>query len=400
MQSLTYAESGNIMFRPEYKGVLDPIERSERDAALAAIPKEDRQRPSGYPSVPMWYPPVYYLLTSLVYRATAPFQYLDVIFSLRVFSVFLSLISLVFQYLTFRLIFPDRPRQILAVAVITLMPMYSFMQMAINPEVAITALFSAFIYLAVRSLRQGHGIGASLVMGAIVGVGLLTKQSMAPAVPAYLVLVGLLLAYRRVNVRQALQYAVLFGVVVLVIAGWWYYLNPSTTSPSYHQGDVPPLSLGGFLDYLSVYYMNYDWVYDTFWGYFGWLDTPVSPRIFELLQAVFFFSLVGLTLELAKQTWRRRVDPVLPFMIVTAALELSFFIGLEYVRVNTGETAFIQGRYFFPVITLIVALQVVGLSAFLPSPVQRRGLMAVIIPALAMFHVISLAQFVIPRYYF
>jgi 4-amino-4-deoxy-L-arabinose transferase-like glycosyltransferase len=390
----------DISHRPEYRGTFDDAARAEREAELAAIRGDARvPHPGGEPIVPVDYPPLYYWLSAQVYRLASPFTYLDVIFALRLFSVALSVVGLVFQFWTFRLIFPDRPRQLLTVLLLTLMPMYTYMQSAINAEVLVTVLFSAFIYLAVKSIREGLDVRRSALIGLVVGLGLLTKQSFLPAVPMFGVLLGIMLFRGRITVRQTVAYGALFASILLVLDGWWYLVRSGAVSPAYHDQPVQPLGLASFLDYVRAYYTRYDWIFDSYWGYFGWLDAPLDQRTFDLIRALSAVSLAGLVGHLAVRAVRWRVDPAVVFMVLGGLGFLVFYILLEYIRIRSGEGAFMQGRYMFPVVTIIVALQVIGLSAFLPRTLQQRGLLAVLIPAVAALHVLALSQFVLPRYY-
>ena len=144
-----------------------PLSRDPRDMGVEGYSYEGFQ------------PPLFYLLAAPVY-AILPNDILVKVFGLRYATVGLSLLTI---WITFRIaadLFPQR--RLLPYLICTLLIMIPERALAagrVNNDALIEVMAAAFVWACTRALLQGISIRQSQLMGMLLGLGLLTKTSMA-----------------------------------------------------------------------------------------------------------------------------------------------------------------------------------------------------------------------------
>lgn len=346
------------------------------------------------------YPPAYYLLASFIYRLLASSNILTIMFGLRVFSALITSVTVLFHYLTLRRFFNDEATSRATALLIALSPMYIYMGMAVNPDVLVWLAFSVYLYLMTRAVTEGLSTRLNLGLAVTAAVGLWIKQTFLLAVPFYgILLVFLVLQKKLTPVRAVAPLAVFLGAIA-VLDGWLYLGDFIRTSPSYPgERQTEEVTAIGFLRQVRSSWTEYRWTFDTFWGNFGWLDTPLSDRVYNLVRWGSAAAAVTLGLHLLFSLVRRRPDTVSFFYLSLAITFIAFFMVINYMRIATGEGWLLQGRYFFPIIVLIIGLQVRGLTSFIPPGSVRNGVLLALVVGMVLFQVDVLVRYVLPRYY-
>ncbi|MCD6508188.1 glycosyltransferase family 39 protein [Candidatus Poribacteria bacterium] len=165
----------------------------------------------------MFQPPFYYVLASLIYRASGSLksaQYLTAVFG--TFNVVLA-------FLMLRLILPERRELHLAgLTLAAFMPMQIYMNPLITNEVPAATVISLSLYLGLRWLRREKvGWLRFALLGASLSLALLTKYT------ALFVLITLTAVYLLRWVREGKEFAgvVLMLLIVIASAGWFYARN-------------------------------------------------------------------------------------------------------------------------------------------------------------------------------
>lgn len=367
------------------------------ESKIASLPRELREKvdPS-FGNSAAAYPPGYYLLASLVYRLLSSGDIFSIMFGLRVFSALLTSITLLFHYLTLRLYFADRTTARVTAFLIALSPMYVFMGMAVNVEVLLWLLFSIYLYLLARALREGLSAKMNLVLAVVVALGLWVKQTFMVGILFYLLLLGFLRLRRSIEWSQLIRAALMFSGVVALMAGWLYVSGTATTSP-----EVPPgePSLAGFLAHFVRLWRSYRWaLQETFWGSFGWLDTPLSQTLYAVLGFVSVSALAGFLWYIVSTKRRKELPDEAVFFSLVVVLFAGAFVVLNYLVLASGAGWFLQGRYLFPIMAPIMAILVTGLTWKAPERSKTFLLMGMM-GAMVFFHTITLFDYVIPRYY-
>jgi 4-amino-4-deoxy-L-arabinose transferase-like glycosyltransferase len=346
------------------------------------------------------YPPTYYLLASLVYRILSGFNVLIILLGVRILSAAISTATVFFSYLTLRRFFSEDRLAKASAFIIAMLPMYAYMGAAVNPDVLVWLGFSVFLYLLTRSFDEGLSPRMNVALGLTMATGALVKQTFLIAVPMYVILLAFLWYKKLLTPRQA---ATSLGVVLamlVVLDGWVYLSGIVRTSPSYpgvheHQART----IRSFLSHLYHRAGDYANTFNTAWGTYGWLDTPVSQRVFGLIRTVCAIATVGLVFYLVSTVVSRKPDLKAMFYVLISGVYVAAWVVLNYLRVTSGEAWLLQGRYFFPIIVPIIALLLRGLLFYVPLPRARDVVLVALVVGVLWFQVDSLAGYVIPRFY-
>lgn len=397
------ATTGGLPFNPEAIQDFQPGSRDGwKEEAIADLPRDLRtQRNEGEVNPARDYPPLYYFLASLVYRPVAGQDALTILFTIRVFSAVLSTLTILFGYLALKRFFGQEMLAAGTILAITFMPMYIYMGAAINPEVLVCLLFAVLIYLMTRALEDGLSFRTNLAMAIVIGLGLWTKQTFLVAIPMYLTLFGFLYLRGKLSIGDAARHLGVAAAALLVMTSWLYLGGFIRTSPDYTGEDpvTQTRSLSDFKNHFEEYWPFFRWTFDTFWGMYGWIDTPLTTDLYEVIRIGTAVAAVGLVALLLTSVYRRALDARVLFYLALSVIFVAAFIVINYLRITSGEVWLLQGRYFFPVIVPIIALLMHGALWYVPQPNRRRVLLAVIVAGVLWLQTDALFTYVIPRYY-
>ena len=346
------------------------------------------------------YPPTYYFLASLVYRVVSGFNLLIIVFGLRVLSAALSTGTMLFNYLTLRRFFDDERTTKSSALIVAMSPMYAYMGAAVNPDVLVWLIFSIFLYLITRSFDDGLAPGMNVAIGATIVAGTLVKQTFLIAVPMYVILLGFLWYKELLSPWQAMySLGVVLGMLAL-FDGWLYVSGIIGTSPSYPgEHERTARTIAGFIQHYYDRWTDYSNTFNTAWGNFGWLDTPLSRRVFGLIRTGSAIAVVGLAFHVAHSVAKRQPDLKAMFFVLISVAYISAWTVVNYLRITSGEAWLLQGRYFFPIIVPIVALLVRGLLWFVPQPRARDAILIALVVGVLWLQTDALAGYVVPRFY-
>jgi hypothetical protein len=302
------------------------------------------------------------------------------LFGARLFSVLLLCITLIFTYATARELHLKERTALLLTAAIGLFPLTSFISSYVQPDNLGLTLASICFYLSLRLRRQPDSGRLQVWLGLASAALLVTKPHF------YLCVFGCgaaALIVQRLSLRLALaswlRCAVLLLAPALAVGMVHLYV---TSGVANYYGDAAPVNhsvkalIKGFNNALMNYYAGP--THDSFWGVFGWMDTPLmiaSPkwtaRVHFILQVTAWLVL-GLTLLRLAQVasrlfslWRRgRRQAVWRIALSNVPVNSYFLFTVLmfalYIRLDNRFAA--QGRNWFPFLLPIF------LTAFVYAP--------------------------------
>lgn len=299
----------------------------------------------------------------------------------RLVSILMSTGTVFAAWLVARELFPPRelkPRDFASRAIeriatmlfVACVPMFAFISGSINNDNA-AALFSALgLWWALRVARAGQqSIASALIAGLIAGLGVLSKSSVIGLLGLYgLAQIGALATLGRIDVRGILRAAlwllVAFGVVAL-LSGWWFARNLQL------YGDL--LGWNAFLDVvgrrdtpatLAQLWTEREGFVWAYWGVFGAMNVIMPPWLYELLNGIAVFALVGAVLGGSRWLEARGLRAVVGDRDARVWLMALIWIAVIFVALLrwTALTPASQGRLMFPAIAAIAALFVAGLA--------------------------------------
>ena len=174
-------------------------------------------------------PPLYYLVATPIFAATQAVVHNQTatVVAIRLLSVALWMLNAWLVIVSLRRMgIQDCFIQVFAVAMVCLLPTYTFVSSAINNDNLLATIGGGLLCLLTRRERA---IKTALALGLLLGLGLLTKQSAVIFAPLIVSLVALEAFQRRISWRSATQQLFitlgLAGVIYLpwAIRNWQVY---------------------------------------------------------------------------------------------------------------------------------------------------------------------------------
>lgn len=289
------------------------------------------------------------------------------VYLVRVFSLLLGAGTIVGTYISCRLLWPRRPTLALgAAAVIALNPKFISVSACVTNDNLLNALASAsFAWGIFCSVRETTAYKHWAILGILVGLALLTKQSALLLLPW-----GLLVAFLQDDGTvwsRKVGHAGAVLAAVLCVAGWWYVRNARL------YGD--PLGLATHLAVGSPRKLGWEELIATgrsYWAAFGWGPILLEPWLYAVPLLTGLGAAAGVVAAgLPGRSWWS-----LPATTRRCMLLLGLVFGLNLVTlarwvIATGAPT---GRLLFPTLPAVAILAAWGLSQWTRYRAARRGL--------------------------
>jgi hypothetical protein len=330
------------------------------------------------PPLLRYYPFGYYLLDAALMGVASLFTSspVAIFFAARSLSVALLVPSLLLAYLVLRRLDCNRTLALTLTAVIGLFPMSSMLASSVQSDNLSFTLAMLSLLAGLELRRDPHRARWMAVLGLALGALLVTKVHYA-AIVGFAVVA--MLVTRRLDARDARHWLrdvallVTPAVVLESIQQWTQWAAPSLISAG-QLGDLPNYRAalaGGPASVISYVAQSVSFTFldntfgrefGSFWGVFGWVDTPLvlgSPAVTTavwLLIAGMSIGLLACTLlRFGQVTWRLvrlacrgRARRALRIAF-SNPLVISYFLLALFLFTVEGYPG-IQGRYYFPLL--------------------------------------------------
>ncbi len=166
-------------------------------------------------------PPLYYLVAATVFSVTQALFHnqTSTVFAIRLFSVSLWLLNVWLVIVSLRRMnIKDCFVQVFVVAMVSLLPTYTFISSMINNDNLLATIGAGLVCLLTQRARS---IKSALFLGLLVGLGLLIKQSAVIFAPLIVSLVALEAFKARISWGSAAQqFFVTLGLAGLIYLPW------------------------------------------------------------------------------------------------------------------------------------------------------------------------------------
>ena len=246
---------------------------------------------------------------------------------------------------------PKKFTNLATTAFVAFNPAFLFITTGVTNDALLIALSTWAFVLMVRMVNFKFQISRVMLLGLVLGLAALTKQSALVLMPV----AALAVLWGAGSRRRALEGLVLLAVLTTLISGWWYannalaYGDPLGFAPHHPPTDdwSPPLSL--MLRQLGQALQSY-------WAVFGWGLVQVEPVVYILVAA---FVLVGLAGWLYDQVRAREQTPQTTrrvFVVLGAGISFNL-LGL---LVWLWRTSAPYGRLLYPIIGPLAVLVLIG----------------------------------------
>ncbi|MFH1824897.1 MAG: DUF2142 domain-containing protein [Candidatus Firestonebacteria bacterium] len=337
--------------------------------------------------VPVIYPPLYYIYSSIPYYMFYSNSLIVRIFAVRIFSLLLGLLTIFVIYKIAELVFVGNKyiAGLLAI-LISFQPMFTFISSAVNSDSLHILFFTIFLYYYIKINILKYTARDIIFLILVIGLGVFTKQHFILSL-----MILLISAVFFIKVKAKKKIIVIASVLLLFILTFIFI----TRNYPYHIFEKPIKDFWKYL-FTQLFPFLYSRFPSTFFGNFGWTNVPVPDFYLKILICLFLFFLFLYIIDIGKSifnkksflTLRTHIVLLVPIIIYSASL-----IYLDF-NINVG----LQGRYFFPVISLIYICLVSGFLSIVPKKVRLNIIFITAIIAVS-FNIICLITVIIPRYY-
>ena len=343
------------------------------------VPETDQQLLS--PPLLRYYPFGYYLLDAAVMGVTALFTKSPValFFAARTLSALLLALSLVLTYMLLRRLRTGRLLALALTGVVGLFPMTTMLSSYVQSDSLSFTLSTLALLAALEVRRRSHDMRWLTVLGLALGLLLVTKVHYFAIVA---VAVGAMLVTQRLDARDArrwpLEAAVLVvpAIVLESIQLWTQWGSPPLVAAT-QLGDIPDYrsalaggipGIAGYIGRITSFtFLDHTFgrEFTSFWGAFGWVDTPLVLGSTGITVAAWFL-IAGMSIVLLACTLVRLAQ--IGYRLVRVArrgrlrralriafsnpVAIAFFLLAAFLFSVEGYPG-IQGRYYFPLLPAV-----------------------------------------------
>ncbi len=324
------------------------------------------------------------------------------VFVARLFSVLLLVVSLVFVHATARRLQIKPWHALLLTAAVGFFPLTTFVASAVQPDNLSFTLVTLSFYLSLRAREEPASYLRIALLGITLGALAITKQHFFLCV---LLTTGAMLVTRMNELPGRRRLALgLILVLPSLLSGslhlWttWgstNYYGPAACDAKFSVACVMNGFRRALLDYFS------GTTHNSFWGVFGWMDTPLVIRgrrtteVVRFASQIFAWLLLALTLlrleqvasRLARLAWRGRQGLALRLTFSNPLLNSYFlftvFMFYIYIRIDNRFGA--QGRNWWPLLMPIFLVALAWAPRALTLRWSRAALSTVVLFGLLLY---------------
>jgi hypothetical protein len=348
---------GNLSARPYWTRLDERLWRA-RDAALGP----DKRIATG-PDTAARNPPLAYAYAGIGYAAGGSF--FDRLFAMRLLNLPLYLLTIALTWLLAgQLLGPDPWPRTIAAGAVAVQPQFAFVVAGVSPDPLLTAIWAAFLPLAVHTVRNGLSPTRAAGLAGLALAAVLTHPRGVPL--AFLAVLAAALATRRWSAKVIAASAVaLAAIAVAVVAGAG--VLDSTAGAHFDVRQFASYVWQFYLPRLPFMTPSIGPDYgartafiQTFYGVFASLEVRWPELVYTLLELATVAGLAALAAVLwrARDRIDRRVAALLAAAPLTLVAALHF---AAYRNLQLDPTdPIVVGRYLFPLLPLFgVAIAIV-----------------------------------------
>jgi hypothetical protein len=406
------ALSGNIAARPLW---------SKADiSGWRAVEKglgPDARKNAGGPNAIAKNPPLYYAYEAVPYRIFSGSSLFTRVFAMRLASGLLYVLVVLFTWLLASEIFARVWPRVVAAGLVALQPLLTFMGTTVGPDIMLAAVWTAFAFLAVRTLLRGPTALRLAGIAALSVASILTHGRGVAILPAALLTILLTYNRHRVGPHRVIRYAIAIGVplvaVLIVVLG----SRSGGLGTSYGgELNLPPEALhpGRFASFVWQFYLpklpfmaprlgpayGYRELFvEGLFGRFGALETAFSRPTMNLIELALIsgFLMFVASLVARRSLLRTRWDLALLLAGIPTCLVLFLHFASFRALVTEADKVdpLIVGRYLLP----LVPFYAIGLAG-VAAAWRRAGVyVGAVVLALALALQLGALGLVLQRFY-
>ena len=328
------------------------------------------------------YPPLFYIISAMFYRASYSLGLIGRIFFTRLASVIMGLTIVWLAHRIGQLIFPRHQLLSFTLPVlVSFQPMFSFLTSTVNSDNLMNLMFTFWLYLAVKIIIDKKIQFSSFLILALTTVaGLFTKPHFVIVFPLlFLLPLFIIPQVKSAFVRYPKQLSLIFiGLMTIIII----YFRPQIIrlsqgkSIGFSEVGLPMLAHPRYNISLLTHFV---WtlrhtiaeVIPWYWGVFNWLGVTLPRVVNRIINRIMILSVLGLSVWLIRLFSQPLNRPAKARVFLGLSAVIFFVVLFLWDWLFTRGHSFsfgMQGRYYFPSITAHMSLLLVGLTGFIRRP--------------------------------
>lgn len=307
----------------------------------------------------------YHIAASLIERIFSDENILIRFYLIRIFSVILGVLTILFTYLAAKNIGLSSKISLLLTAIISFQPRFSIYYASINYDALLILSFAVFILAGVLILKKGlNWKNLSLLAFAVIS-GLLAKGT-GIVLLAVAILLVLLEIYKKIKDRIVYFLVLLLISVLLIISPY----NPLKFLPIGGKESLASTAVS-LEDYLlkSITFGRLEFSSKIYWGYVGWINSWFLESFVYFIWLAEIFALIGLILffiSKKKPDFLPEKKYITFFLLMMVALQLGIRAYDWNIFSSTGGFDLgAPGRYFLPTLIAHIVVIFTGLGMLL-----------------------------------
>lgn len=346
-----------------------------------------------------WQPPLYYLLLAPVFRLSG-----GLLLALRLASLLIGLAVVVVTYNATSELWPGQEwLPLTATAFVAFLPQHVAGLATLNNDGLAELIIATILWLLLRGIRRpASAAGQWALVGALLGVGFLTKATVYLMLPVVALALWLHYRSRWPVLRRA---AVLVALPALLLGLLWWARNLAV------YGGVDILGKGAHDQIVVGQLRTADWVaqlgtgpalrqfvvttFQSFWGQFGWMGVVMDRWVYAALALFVLVVIAGLVVAWPRRQWDAAERRHALILLATTACTLVLFLGYNLTFVQP------QGRYLFPALIPVGSAVALGLYSWARLLGQRSWLNWLLPAGLALaligLDLLALVRYIIPQ---
>lgn len=349
---------------------------------------------------------LYYVAASHIERSFSDQSIFFRFFAIRVFSIIIGTLAVFIAYFVFKKAGLSKRHSLLLTAIVAFQPMFSFTAAIVNIDIMLILAFTLYLYAGVSLLRDGFNWHHAITLIVSIAIGIFSKgPGLTLIVTSIPLLTYLYLRKRDWKNNLTIQKVFIgFAIVALIIL-----VAPKDRLASMVNFGLkshfssPTVSLQKYFDKTLTQGNLRDTV-TSYWGNFGWLDTPLPET---LVKIIWFIEILALLNVVRICMLRRPIPqhlPQKPYLLFSLGMLIALQLAIRFYdwrvfdiggQIQVGT----PGRYFLPNIVAHMLLVCIGLGLFLKRKQSFDLLLKGILVLVVMLNLYSLFFLIIPRYY-
>lgn len=361
--------NNRFTFHPEYKIDYSETTNGPYETAIATMAGTSVQRTFAKQEASR-YPILYYLPGSWIYSLLLNQDLFVRVFFLRLWSLVLFLLTVAVSYLIGMIVFPKNRLMALTTAIMVgFQPMMIFSNIGVNSDALGNLLFTLFIYLLLRLLTGTiNGVNAGLLLAVSV-LCWYTKPQFLIVVPILIVLILILML--RTGKKSAYLWvlgavgagSMLFFAFIYFRIGLFRLAGPIWSA----------FDAASFTKFTKEYTLTHtvSEVLPWYWGIYKWLGVTYPRWVHRIINRVLAIAAVGIGFwviaRLRKKQWKSQEFLTFLFISIICGVFFAFLALYDwYLWYTSSFVLGVQGRYYFPLISVTMVVILMGIRTILP----------------------------------